>query len=1185
MSLKKILKGVLIGAAVFVTGGLALGAIGISAIAGTAITIKGAALFGAFYGGLQGASAAFIKKPKMSMDTVQARLNISIDPQSLGKWIFGQTAAATDIVYAEKIGETAACHVVAAAAHEIAEYGALYINDEPITLSSGAATGDWADVLTVARNMGTTTQSALTISGSTWPAAATGKGIAHYSLRWNFESDNGKQKLSGGIPTRITQVVKGAKVYDPRLDSSIGGSGSHRANDQATWEYTNAGKDIGANWALIVAHYLLGYRIDGKLIYGVGVDPADVDWTQVASMATICEQTVDSKPRYRIGGMFPITQDHENIIGQLESAIGGKVSKVGGKYFIWCPHNDLTPAGTMTDDDIILESGVAFKPAGPIEDLYNTAIGQYVEPDLLYQMTQYPEVIESTAVTEDGKRRLLEQNFSIIQDVEIAQRVAREMIRRTRFTGTITVVVGPRGLLIRPFDVINANFRETNFTNELFRVVGVQYSAQGAVALQLLEEDTSIYDTSVALGTALTQLDPNAYRPDLAYAVQGLTAANVSIPGENGTAIDAIRVTWTEPSSFVNFTEGGYRVSGAPDWEYARASLRDRATLAPVQPDTLYEFRVRHVSIEGVVGSYATTTIRSGNTTVIGPDQIADDAVTLAKFAEGIEPVRIVTTLPTSKLTEVVFLTTDSKLYRWNGTAYVASVPTVDLTGTVATAQIADAAVTAVKIGNAAVETAKLANDAVTSEKVIASAITEAKLAASAVTEGKISANAVVASKIAADAVTADKILANAVTAVKIAANAITSDKIIANAITSGKIETGAVTATAIAAGAVTTGKLDALAVTADKIAANAITAAKIATNAITADKIEANAIVAGKIAAAAVSADALAADSVSVVKIISNTSKTYGTGNTFQFEFGTTTEVAGYQGAGILRTSATNGFGVGGIAANQTSFAIAGQQAGNYSTAYGAAFANSHLPGSLSHRTISLLANNIRAGFFQDYDTTDVNPTLWTPINNAQLCNGTYSIQTNGDVYVDGDITATGTITPFTGSHDGLIANIEAPEPGDIMLDVEIVARKGISDTLALMTTSSTENQPAIGVFNSECPASYIPSSIAKIIPAPETAPGVPETETIVDPDLAYVLVDRKVITVNSVGEGQINVCGEGGNIQAGDLIVTSSNPGKGMRQDDDIIRGKTVAKARESATFEDESDIKQIACIYLCG
>jgi hypothetical protein len=61
--------------------------------------------------------------------------------------------------------------------------------------------------------------------------------------------------------------------------------------------------------------------------------------------------------------------------------------------------------------------------------------------------------------------------------------------------------------------------------------------------------------------------------------------------------------------------------------------------------------------------------------------------------------------------------------------------------------------------------------------------------------------------------------------------------------------------------------------------------------------------------------------------------------------------------------------------------------------------------------------------------------------------------------------------------------------------------------------------------------------------------------------------------------------VCGENGNIQAGDLIVSSSIPGKGMRQADDIIRSYTVAKARESVTFDSPTQVKMIACIYHCG
>ena len=83
----------------------------------------------------------------------------------------------------------------------------------------------------------------------------------------------------------------------------------------------------------------------------------------------------------------------------------------------------------------------------------------------------------------------------------------------------------------------------------------------------------------------------------------------------------------------------------------------------------------------------------------------------------------------------------------------------------------------------------------------------------------------------------------------------------------------------------------------------------------------------------------------------------------------------------------------------------------------------------------------------------------------------------------------------------------------------------------------------------------------------------------------LLYRRRTHDLADINALGEGQINVCGEAGNIEPGDLIVTSSMPGKGMKQADDLIRNYTVAKAREAATFDSPDQVKQIACIYLCG
>jgi hypothetical protein len=71
----------------------------------------------------------------------------------------------------------------------------------------------------------------------------------------------------------------------------------------------------------------------------------------------------------------------------------------------------------------------------------------------------------------------------------------------------------------------------------------------------------------------------------------------------------------------------------------------------------------------------------------------------------------------------------------------------------------------------------------------------------------------------------------------------------------------------------------------------------------------------------------------------------------------------------------------------------------------------------------------------------------------------------------------------------------------------------------------------------------------------------------------------------MNALGEGQISVCGEGGDFEAGDYVTTSSMPGKGMRQADDVQRNYTVAKVREAVQFDSPDQVKLVACIYLCG
>ena len=612
-----------------------------------------AGLFGTGTAGLVGAAAvagaitfggASLLAPKVAdLTDIQARARVTVNPEAPMTWIFGETSMSTDLVWAGQHGDKTQFYsmIIAGAGHLIESYEAFYINDELITFSGEEADGAWNGVLWRQINFGSETQGAFPdidaaddFFPNKWPVGADGLGMAHYRLRFETSSD----QISAGIPTRITQVVKGGPVYDPRLDSTRGGTGAHRTDNQATWEYDNGGTDIGANWALIVLRYLLGWKIASQLVIGMGIDGDDIDIDQAVAAANACDALIDGIPRYRIGGILPVSNDHEAIIEQLETAINGKVALVGGKYYIWAPNNDLAVFSSIDEADIIREGGVEFRPAGPMEDLYNTARGRFVDnsADGIFQLRPYPEVIESTAVTEDGGTRLAELDFPMIQDVSIAERIAREYVRRSRFAGTWRVVLGPKGFTFQPFSVTNLTCQETNNAAELVRIVNMTYSISGIVILDLLEEDSSIYDTTEPLGTPVTSTPVGDEDILQKLAVTGLAAQVIDVGGATGLSLDAFKVTWDDPGTFVRETHVQFKIAISATWtnENAIRPPAPEAFIYPLVPDTSYDIRARHISQAGVAGDFASIVAQSGLFTTLGGDSIFNSEKWVAPIAD-----------------------------------------------------------------------------------------------------------------------------------------------------------------------------------------------------------------------------------------------------------------------------------------------------------------------------------------------------------------------------------------------------------------------------------------------------------------------------------------------------------------------------------------------------------------------
>ena len=231
--------------------------------------------------------------------------------------------------------------------------------------------------------------------------------------------------------------------------------------------------------------------------------------------------------------------------------------------------------------------------------------------------------------------------------------------------------------------------------------------------------------------------------------------------------------------------------------------------------------------VTGPIGYYEVTAMAGDTATLVLSATYSGVTITktyyLSKVKAGYD---IVSTLPSTNLFQgrTVFLTTDNKLYRYNGSAWLASVASTDISGTLTDAQIS--ALAASKVTGtltdtqlAAISASKITGQIV-STQITDGSISTAKIAAGAITSNEISANTITAADIAASTITATQIAAATITGAKIAAGTIAAGNILANTITASQIAANTITATQLAASTIT----------ANEIAAGTITAAKLST-------------------------------------------------------------------------------------------------------------------------------------------------------------------------------------------------------------------------------------------------------------------------------------------------------------------------------------------------------------------
>jgi hypothetical protein len=466
-----------------------------------------------------------------------------------------------------------------------------------------------------------------------------------------------------GAPQSASALVSGALLYDPRLDSTNGGSGSHRAADPSTWAFSR-------NPALVARWILTGGSVvndqSSRLIkYGLRESDTRIDDTFFRAAANECDESLAGGNAPPSGAQVRYTCDIElrdgptgqtprEMLTEVMATMAGEIVYVKGKWRVYAGAYD-TPTHTISQDDVYGE--IEVQDTSPGDERYNAVAPIYIDASKQYVEQTGIFRTSSTYETQDGERKETELQVRGCTDTYRAQRLAEIHERRSREMRTIRFP-GCRDLLkIAPYETFTFNHARWGWSGRVFRLLERQFDFNEDAG-QVVIVARQIYSgtfTDLVTADYTTGTSANDTRqvetPD---AITNATAT--SFP-------QAIRFTLTLPA----FYRAGSRIEV---WEYTSNTPFASATLIGLYDSNIitipkrdtttryYWFQVRGAA-GGLSGPYPSGNGLAGVAALVVATDVSPNGLTVTYSAEDTGTTSVVTSggvpVLTQRLCEVSF--------------------------------------------------------------------------------------------------------------------------------------------------------------------------------------------------------------------------------------------------------------------------------------------------------------------------------------------------------------------------------------------------------------------------------------------------------------------------------------------------------------------------------------------------
>jgi hypothetical protein len=368
-----------------------------------------------------------------------------------------------------------------------------------------------------------------------WTSAHRGAGICYVVVTSRMEADN----LTS--PPSLMFEVRGAPLYDPRKDSSVGGSGTQRRNNQDTWEFSD-------NPAVMMHNLELGIYNGTEKIVGRGVAQSRLPLSEWFTAMNICDEIMSDGSKRYTAALIASSGDgvtHETNMTPLREACAGSwIEGVTGEYPIVGANQAVV--ATITDNDIAWEKSFQLSFSRTRSELVNTVAASYVSPDLFYETTSLTTRVDAAALAQDRERLASKVDYTAVTDPRVGDRLADIAIRASRYQANGNFTVHPKFLGLQVGQWVQWVSARYNRTIK-FQVHSKALGAMGSDSVR----DVSISWQEVGDGI----FDPTAYEtnppvpipvgpPDYQAELSNFNVVPNKIVGDDGQEYPGIRLFW-----------------------------------------------------------------------------------------------------------------------------------------------------------------------------------------------------------------------------------------------------------------------------------------------------------------------------------------------------------------------------------------------------------------------------------------------------------------------------------------------------------------------------------------------------------------------------------------------------------------------------------------------------------------